>query len=97
MSPKFDLLAHADTKDGNLPSEMLNRVTADARVGTGMARARADDQLCGLFCDQFIQRNLVISEDGHIGALEHQVLVDIPSEGIVVVNQYKVGCSWHQR
>lgn len=56
-----------------------------------MAGAGANDQLGRFLRNELVERDLVVSEDGHLGALEHQVLVDVPGKRVIVVNEDKVG------
>lgn len=76
---------------------MADDIAAHSRVGLGMPRSRADDDLCRLLGNQFLYRNLVISIDSNSGAGENEVLVNVPGERIVVVNEDEVGSCWDGR
>ncbi len=69
---------------------MPDGISADTGVGSGVPRARAYNELCGILLDEFLDADLVISEDMNGGALEHEILVNVPGERIVVVNQNKI-------
>ena len=70
---------------------MLDGITADTRIGIWVPWAGADHQLGWLFRNKFIDGDLVVSEHRHIGTFKHQVLVDIPSKGVIVVDQDEIG------
>lgn len=59
---------------------MLDSITADTRISGRVPGAGADDELCRVLGDQLVESNLVIAEDMDGGALENQVLVNVPSE-----------------
>lgn len=90
---------HPETDSGvsrdaikHFAGKVLNGISTNARVGLGMSRSRADDQLGWLLVNQLRERNLVISEDGDVCAFENQVLVDVPGERVVIVDENQVGC-----
>lgn len=85
-----DSQSHADTEYGDLSCKMADGISADAGIGGGMTGAGADDELSRLLLDQCVQRNLVISEDVDYGTLEDKVLVYVPREGVVVVDEDEV-------
>ena len=62
-----------------------------------MTRTRTDDELGGVLCDQLIESDFIVAVDGDSCAFEDEVLVDIPGERIVVVNENQVGCSRNWR
>lgn len=66
---------------------MLDGIVADASVLFWVSRAWADHQLCGLLCDEVVEGDFVVAVYGDIGALEDEVLVHVPGEGVVVVDE----------
>lgn len=92
--PKKNLQAHANAQDRDLASKVPDDIPTDARVRGGVAGAGTDDDLGWVLFDQLFQGNLVIAEDMDRGALQNQVLVDIPGEGIIVVDQDEIGRRW---
>jgi len=84
-------LAHAHAEDRDLAAIVLDGRIANACILLGVSWAWADYQLCRVFSDEIFEGNLVISVYGHFRAFEDEVLVDIPSERVVVVNEYYVG------
>jgi hypothetical protein len=69
---------------------VLDGGIADAGILLWVSRAWADDQLCGVGRNQLLDGDFVVAEDGDVGAFEHEVLVDIPGEGVVVVDEDQV-------
>lgn len=63
---------------------------ADASISCRVAGARTDDQLGGVLRDEVVEGDLVVAHHGHGGAFEDEVLVDVPGEGVVVVDQDNV-------
>jgi hypothetical protein len=92
-----NLQSHAHTKDGNLASKVSNCVSADTGVGAGMARSRANYELGWFLVHQLFNGDLVISENMNCSTLKDQILVDIPSEGVVVVDKNEIRRSGHWR
>lgn len=63
-----------------------------------MARPRTNDELRRLLCDELLYGNLIIAEDMDSSAPKHEVLVDVPGEGVVVVDEDEVrGCGYRGR
>jgi hypothetical protein len=89
--------SHADTEDGDLASKVLDSISTDARIRLRMARSWADYQLGRLLGDQLLQGDLIIAEDMDSGTLKNKVLVNVPGEGVVVVDEDEVGSSWDRR
>lgn len=52
-----------------------------------MAWTRTDDDLCRVEIDYLLQSDFVVPVDSAAGAFEHEELVDIPGEGVVIVDQ----------
>lgn len=70
---------------------MAYRVLADARIRVWVAGAGADDKLSWVFADQVFEGDFVVADDGDGGAFEDEVLVDVPCEGVIVVDEDEVG------
>lgn len=51
----------------------------------------ADNQLRWLLQNELLQSYLVIAVHSDCGAFEDEVLVDVPGEGVIIVNHDKVG------
>jgi hypothetical protein len=81
------LQSHAYTKDRNLAGEMSDSIPAHAGIGGGMAWPGTNNELCWVFLDQFLHSDLVISEDVNGSSLENEILVNVPSERIVIVDE----------
>lgn len=84
-------LSHADAEDGNLSSKVPDSITTKARICLWVARARADHQLGRLLGDELVKSDLVIPVYRDGGTFQHEVLVDIVREGVVVVDEDEVG------
>ena len=74
------LLTHADTKDRDFSTEVLDCSIADSCIGLWVAGAGTDHQLGRLLRDQVFNGNLVIAVNGHGSTFEDQVLIDVPGE-----------------
>jgi len=92
-----DSLSHTDPKHGYLAAEMTDRVFAEARIGFGVARPRTYNKLRWFLLDKLMKRDLIIAVDRNIGAFENEILVHIPRERIVIVDQDEVGGSRERR
>jgi hypothetical protein len=94
-----NLLSHAHAENRNLAAKVLDGLVANTGIPLWMSRARADYQLGRLLGDQVVECDFVIAVYGHGRALKDEVLVDIPGEGIVVVNENNVGSGryWWRR
>ena len=57
---------------------------------SGCPRARTDDQLCRLLVYELLERHLIIAVYCDGRPLEQEVLVDIPCERVVIVDEYEV-------
>lgn len=62
-----------------------------------MAWARTDNQLRWLFRNKLLECYLVVAIDGDCGAFKDEILVDIPGEGVIIVNHDKVGGIFERR
>lgn len=69
---------------------MSNSISAYAGIGRGMTWPGTDNELGRVLLDQLIDGDLVVSEDVNGSAFENEVLVDIPREGVVIVDEYEV-------
>lgn len=83
--------AHTYSKDGDLSGKVLQGGDADTRIGFRMAWAGTDDELCRVRGDELFESDLVVPVDGNGGTLESEELVNVPGEGIVVVNHDDIG------
>lgn len=91
-----DSLAHADTKDRDLSCKMSNDIAADTRIGLRVARSRADDNLGWLFGDELLDGDLVVPDHITLGTRKAQVLVDVPGERVIVVNENQIRSRWNR-
>ncbi len=73
--------------------------SADSRISSDcwMARAGTDYKLRRLLCYQLVKRDLVVAENVNSCAFEDQVLVDIPGERVIVVDENEIGTGCNQR
>lgn len=94
---RVNLQAHTNSQDRDLAGEVADDIAADAGVGLRVARTRADNDLGGILLGQFLHSDLVVSEDMNSGTGKHKVLVNVPSERVVVVNEDQIGCGWDWR
>lgn len=64
-----------------------------------MTWSRRDDQLGWVELNQFLQSDLIISENLNICSFEYEVLIDVPGEGVVVVDHDNIlsGGDWWGR
>lgn len=90
-------LSHTDSENRNLAGEMLDSISAYSGVGAWVTRARADDQLCWILSNEFLHSDLVIAVNCNCCALKHKVLVNVPGEGVVVIDHNKVGSIFERR
>lgn len=92
---RSDSLAHADAKNRNLAAEVFDSSITDTRVSFWVSRPWADHQLGRILSDQLLERNLVIAVHGDGCAFKDQVLVDIPGERVIVIDQNDVRSGWN--
>lgn len=76
---------------------MSNDIAANTRIMLGMTGSRTDDNMGGLLGNQFIYSNLIVAEDDRRTSRKVQVLVDVPGEGVVVIDEDDLGGSWDLR
>lgn len=62
-----------------------------------MSRPGTNNQLRWVLCLELIQRDFVIAENADGGTLEGEILVDVPGEGVVVVDEDEVRGGGYQR
>jgi hypothetical protein len=93
---RSDSLAHTDPQDGNLASEMLDRISTDSRICSGVSWAWANDQLGWIECRKSLYSDCIVAENGYTGTFKDKVLIDIPGERIEIVNQDHI-CRIFQR
>ena len=74
-----DLMAEADSKDGQLPGEMGDDFFTDSSV-VGRAGAGTDDDVVRLERGDLLQRALVVAMDAHVLAQFAQVLHEVVGE-----------------
>lgn len=86
-----DSLAHAHAQHGNLALEVAYGGVADSGIALRVAGPGADDQLRGVLRDELVERGFVVADHRHGRTFQCEVLVDIPGEGVVVVDQDHVG------
>lgn len=96
-SNQGDSLSHAHAEDRDLAAIVLDGGIANACIALWVSWARADHQLCRVLRDQVFEGNLIVSVYSHGRAFEDKVLIHIPGEGIVVVNEYNVGSARYRR
>jgi len=65
---------------------MLDYISADSRVSLWVTRTWTDNQLSGVQRDQLFDADLIIAVNVDLRPLKHEVLVDIPSERIEIVD-----------
>ena len=88
--------AHTDAKDGNFACEVTDGITADARVGRRVARSGTDNELGRLLLYQLLYGNFIVSEDVNGGALQDKILVDVPGERVIIINQDEIRRRQHR-
>lgn len=69
---------------------MPDGISTDAGIGCGVAWTRTDDELSRVLLNKLVNCYLVIAKDMHCGSLQDEILVDVPSEGVVVVDEDQV-------
>jgi len=89
------LMAQANAEDRQLAGKALDGADRDAGLGRRARTGRdheAVDALADPFGD-FVERDLVIAGDLHVGAQFTQVLDDVVGKAVVVVDHQQHGCS----
>lgn len=69
---------------------MPDSILTDARVGERVAWARTDDQLRWILRNEFVQGYLVIPIDSNSRSFEDEVLIDVPGEGVIIIDHHKI-------
>lgn len=82
------LLSHANAKYWDFASEMTYNFATYTCIGLGMARSWTEYKLRWFQCYQFLKSDLVVTKDCDRCSLKNKILVDIPGEGVIIVNEY---------
>ncbi len=82
--------AHANAKDGHAPCKIADCIAGYARVGVWVTRARGDDKGTNIEAGKDIGIERIVPDDGHVCAKEGEVLIEVPSERIKVINHKHV-------
>ena len=80
------LQTHADTKDGNLASEVLDCLLGDTRIGLGVAGTGGDEQKVDLQQGEVLFDDGIVSDHGHPRAEQAQLLVQVPGERVEIID-----------
>ena len=80
------LEAHAYAQDGDLSGEVLDSIAGDARVGGGVAGTGGDDEGVDLESGEVVWGDGVVADDGDMCAEDGEGLVEVPGEGVKVVD-----------
>lgn len=86
-----DSLAHADAENGDLSGKMSNRISANSRICVRMTRARTNDELSRIQRNELFDGDLVVPVDSYGCPLQSEILVDIPGERVIIVDEDEVG------
>lgn len=84
------LQAHTNTKDWHTPCEMADCIAGDTRVCVGVTWARGDDEGTDVEEGKGVGIDCVISDDGHVCTKECEMLIQVPSERIKVIDHKHV-------
>ena len=84
------LQAHTNAKDRNAPCEIADCIAGDTRVCVGVTGARGDDEGTDVEEGKRVGVDGVISDDGHVSTEEGEMLIQVPSEGIKVIDHKHV-------
>jgi len=79
------LVAEAHSQDGYTSGQLFNHLKADPCF-VGSFRPGRDDNRIGQFLLDFIHSGLIVSDHSHLGAQFSQILDQVVSKGIVVVD-----------
>jgi hypothetical protein len=89
--------SHANSKNWDFTSKVSDHIPAYTRVRAGVTGSRANNNLGRVLLNEFVQCDLVIAEDMDSSALQDKILVNIPREGVVVIDQDEIGSSGDRR
>lgn len=94
-----NLLSHTDSEDWYLATEIPDGVDTYPYISVNcwMAGAGTDYELCWPHCNQLIKLNLIVAENTDSRALKYKVLVDIPGEGVIVIDENEIDTCRNQR
>mmetsp|Transcript_17926 Transcript_17926/g.69446 ORF Transcript_17926/g.69446 Transcript_17926/m.69446 type:complete len:668 (+) Transcript_17926:812-2815(+) len=81
------LVSEADAKNGQLAHEVLHNLDAHARVRHRVAGTGRDHDVAGRHLLHVLDRQLVVADHHHVLAELREVLVQVPGEAVVVVDQ----------
>ncbi|RUS28021.1 hypothetical protein BC938DRAFT_482456 [Jimgerdemannia flammicorona] len=81
------LLTEADAQNRDLAGEVRDNFARDTGVRGRVARSRGDDNVARVPRLDVLDGGLVVAIDLHLGAEGRQVLVDVPGETVVVVDE----------
>jgi hypothetical protein len=81
------LMSETDTEHGDLAGEMFDRIRGNAAIFDRFAGARGNDEMIRLERDQFIQRNLIVAEHTNLRAELAEVLNEVISKRVVIINK----------
>jgi hypothetical protein len=79
-------MPEADSEYGNLAVEVLDGIGGDAVVFERLTGSRRDDKVRWIEGDELIHRDLIIAEDFDICAEFAEILDEVVSERIVVID-----------
>jgi len=84
------LQAHTDAQHRNASCEIADRIARDARVGDRVAGARRDDKGTDLEEREAVRFDGVSSDDRHVCTQKGEVLIEVPSERVKVIDHKHV-------
>ena len=84
------LETHADAEDGDFAGKVANGIARDARVGGGMTRTGGDDETLYVELGQRCGGDRIVANDGHVGAEETELLIEIPRERVEIVDEQTI-------
>lgn len=84
------LQAHTNAKDWYTPCEIADCIARDTRVCVGVTGARGDDEGTDVEEGKGVGVDGVISDDGHVSTKEGEMLIQVPSERIKVIDHKHV-------
>src|ERR1700761_643548 len=86
----YTFKTHTDAKNRDATSEMTDGIARYARVCDGVTWARGDDKRANLEQRDAFRWNSVVTNDGDICAKEGEMLVEIPSERVKIIDHEDV-------
>lgn len=82
--------AHTNAKDWHASCEVADCITGYARIGVRVTRAGGDDKCTNLEEGKGIGIDSIISDHVYVCAKKNEVLIEVPSERIKVINHKHV-------